>query len=575
MVRTPEHHLSSARSAAVINVANAVNSTLELDELFELTLSESIRAIPDADGGALFLYDQPSGLLSCRAYVNFDEIVEQIRLLPGESFTGDCFKKRTPILLSDRTEILGYPSPMRSENRRLLNHSMARHPSNNSYRAMSVPLITAKGECIGVMTLNGFAEKGTFSVSDVGLLETIAGLAATALERAALYEDIKIKNQIFKSMIDYQQEQLVNMNSGKGPDVMLEQLGAVIGKPLSLLTVYGEVYNSSSNPEHPKPLHEYLIRDGRQLLGKLLIYSDSRTGLRQTDDYFIQQSLLFFALEINRRSAMRQAEHKYKTELMDHLMKGVLTEDFLAKAESLGLDTSGALLPVAVRIGNVGAVQPVDQLMKQNEIASFLELEVSRAFPGSLVVLRDQVYLLLLSVRPEADYKGVYRRLSAIAEDIDQFSAVTKGGAITRFGAGRLVRRIEKLPEELQSSIATLKLMEETGFSGRIADGSQFLLERLISGSGKEVRSFIDIYLEPICTYDREKGTELAKTLQAYCRNLQRPGQAAKELHIHTNTLQYRIKQISRLLDADLADPEILLNLQLACRLAGGSGYLQ
>ncbi|WP_197462192.1 helix-turn-helix domain-containing protein [Bhargavaea cecembensis] len=570
-MRSAEHHLSSARAEAVINVANAVNSTLELDELFELTLSESIRAIPDADGGALFLFDPELRLLICRAYVNFDEKVEQIRLLPGESFTGDCFKSRKPILLSNRAEITGYPQSMRPENRQLLDRSMAMHPSNNSYRAMSVPLITAKGDCIGVVTLNGFAEAGIFTVADVELLETISGLAATALERASLYEAIKIKNSTFKTMIDYQQEQLVNMNSGQGLDVMLGQLFSVIRKPLSLLTVYGEVFNTSYIPEYTPPADEYLIRDGRQLLGKLLIYEEGQNVTKQTDDYFIQQSLLFFALEINRQAAARQVEQRYKTELMDNLMNGILAEGFLNRAKSLGLNTAGAFLPVAVQIGDPRPASPIDHLMRQNEMASFLEIEISRAFPGSLVVQRDQIYLLLLSVSLNSDYKQIYHRLSSIAEETGQFVQKGNGPAEeARFGVGRLVQRIEELPDSLQSATMTLKLMEESHCRERIADSSRFLFHRLIAGSsGKEVASFIAAFLGPINKYDREKGTELTKTLQAYCRNLQRPGQAAKELHIHPNTLQYRMKQISRLLDADLADPEVLLNLQLACRLAG------
>ncbi|EMR04967.1 carbohydrate diacid transcriptional activator CdaR [Bhargavaea cecembensis DSE10] len=565
-----EHHLSSARAEAVINVANAVNSTLELDELFELTLSESIRAIPDADGGALFLFDQATRLLLCRAYVNFDEKVEQIRLLPGESFTGDCFKMRKPILLADRTEITGYPRQMRPENKQLLNHSMAMHPSNNSYRAMSVPLITAKGECIGVMTLNGFAEKGTFTVADVELLETIAGLAATALERATLYEDIKIKNNTFKTMLNYQQEQLVNMNSGLGLDVMLGQLFSVVRKPLSLLTVYGEVFNTAGIPEHDRPANEYLIRDGRQLLGKLLIYANGHPVPKQTDDYFIQQSLLYFALEINRQAAVRQVEQRYKTELMDHLLNGMLSDGFLVRAERLGLDTSGVFLPAAVGIADDQAERSIDQLIRQNEIAGFLEMEISRTFPGSLMIVRDSIYLLILAVSPETHYKDSFRRLSVISEATCRFLHDHNPDLYARFGIGKLVQRIEELPDSLQNAMVTLKMMEDSKHGERIADSSHFLLERLIDGSSvKEVESFVTTFLGPLHTYDKEKGTELAKTLKAYCRNLQRPGNAAKELHIHPNTLQYRIKQISRLLDSDLTDPETLLNLQLACRLAG------
>ncbi|SIT80128.1 helix-turn-helix domain-containing protein [Edaphobacillus lindanitolerans] len=563
--------LSSTRSEALIKVANAVNSTLELDELFKLTLSESIKAITHADGGALFVYEPQAGLLVCRSHMNFDEAVEQIRLSPGESFTGQCFSDRKAILLPTQKEIKMNSSTMTQENLLLLNQSMARHPGRNSFRAMSVPLITARDECIGVVTLNGFAEEGSFSSEDMTLLQAIAGQAATALEKAGLYEDIRAKNSMLEKLSRFHQELLSHMNNGLGLQAMLDQLSSVVGRPLSLLTVYGEVFGSAVSVKDSQ-IDEFMIRNGRQLLGKLFVYNGNLNEMSTTDRHLIQQSILYFALEINRRASVRNIEQRYKSELVDDLLTGALTDDFLGRAAGLGLDVSGCLLPVAVKIQEPAAENPVGQLIHQNELAGFLEMEIKRRFPGSLVVFRENLYLLLISAGLQSNTHSLVEKLTKIAEGAVQFAKESKNLSTAKFGAGHLVSSLDELADSLQSAIMTLKFMETANFKGLVADSSRFALQRLLnSATDREIDLFISSTLGPVFQYDEEKGTDLARTLQVYCRHLQRPGQAAKELHIHPNTLQYRIKQISRLFGLDFQDSDAMLDVQLACKLSSQS----
>jgi hypothetical protein len=66
---------------------------------------------------------------------------------------------------------------------------------------------------------------------------------------------------------------------------------------------------------------------------------------------------------------------------------------------------------------------------------------------------------------------------------------------------------------------------------------------------------------------DKENGTDLAETLHTYVENERSLVRTAEALHIHRNTLLYRINKIAALLDVDLADPYVRLHLLISRRL--------
>lgn len=67
----------------------------------------------------------------------------------------------------------------------------------------------------------------------------------------------------------------------------------------------------------------------------------------------------------------------------------------------------------------------------------------------------------------------------------------------------------------------------------------------------RPVRALID--------HDTERGSNLAATLATYLDHYGEPKRAARELHVHPNTLRYRLRQISGLSALDLTDPRVRL----------------
>lgn len=66
---------------------------------------------------------------------------------------------------------------------------------------------------------------------------------------------------------------------------------------------------------------------------------------------------------------------------------------------------------------------------------------------------------------------------------------------------------------------------------------------------------------------DAERKSELKKTLLCYLKHNGNRIEAANELHVHKNSLYYRLNQIETLTGAKLSDPAVLEHLRISCIL--------
>lgn len=83
-----------------------------------------------------------------------------------------------------------------------------------------------------------------------------------------------------------------------------------------------------------------------------------------------------------------------------------------------------------------------------------------------------------------------------------------------------------------------------------------------------EAQSFINETLGPLLHLkNHQEVTDLLQTLQLYLYNHQQINLVAKQLFIHRNTVVYRLKKTSEILNIDLKDPAIAQRLQVALLL--------
>jgi two-component system, sensor histidine kinase PdtaS len=153
----------------------AVNSTLDLGELFELVVSK-VSAALDADACFVYLYDEQTNELVLRASVGsrVERMTPRPRMRPGEGITGAAAAERAAIMIPSAAHL--DPRFKRFPNL----------PEAQFESILAVPIL-AKDRLEGALNVRTVAPRH-YDEAEIDLLLAIAGQVAQAIENAKLYD---------------------------------------------------------------------------------------------------------------------------------------------------------------------------------------------------------------------------------------------------------------------------------------------------------------------------------------------------------------------------------------------------
>ncbi|TWD83072.1 DNA-binding PucR family transcriptional regulator [Kribbella amoyensis] len=173
-------------------------------------------------------------------------------------------------------------------------------------------------------------------------------------------------------------------------------------------------------------------------------------------------------------------------------------------------------------------------------------------------LLADLDGTVLAVVSDDTDGPGSWRWLRKLAIDL------AKDSPGTAAAAGGLARYPADLPSSRAEAVELLGLVRRG-----VAEGPALRVEQAwhLLTVHRAVTSLdttkLDGPLATLLRHDIAHDTGFVETLQAWLNYPGQPQQAAKELHLHTNTLRHRMKRIGEIADLDLSDPRERLALQL------------
>ena len=164
-----------SRLSALNKMGVALNSTLDLESLFETMIRRALEAV-GADVGYILLYDFEHGTLKVGGAVGLFDLVNRetrLPLRPG-GVTYWVIQKRQPLLIEKA-----------ANNREFSPVSSLGYTRDT---LICAPLIV-KDEIIGTITLANKGDLSSFKEQDLELLTTIAAQASVAIKNVHLYED--------------------------------------------------------------------------------------------------------------------------------------------------------------------------------------------------------------------------------------------------------------------------------------------------------------------------------------------------------------------------------------------------
>jgi signal transduction histidine kinase len=243
--RTHELGQSVAELRALGEVSQAVNSTLDLQEVLTTIVSKAVQ-LSETDAGAIYDYDETKNEFGLRStYGMDDELIAAFKerhVRIGDAGIGQAASQRAPLQIAD---VQNEPP---SQNLDVVVRA--------GYRAvLIVPLLGAE-RIVGALVVRR-KTPGEFPKQTIDLLQTFAAQSVLAIQNARLFHEIEDKSRQLAEASQHKSQFLANMSHE-----LRTPLNAILGyTELILDDIYGET------PAKMRGVLDRVQKNGKHLLG--------------------------------------------------------------------------------------------------------------------------------------------------------------------------------------------------------------------------------------------------------------------------------------------------------------------
>lgn len=302
-------------------------------------------------------------------------------------------------------------------------------------------------------------------------------------------------------------------------------------------------------------------RDG--LLGSLslLINGD---GATTADQVVTARGAAACAVTLARDQAAAYARREVELNVLDEILDGALRSEISLSQQlkRLGHDIEQPHVALIARSNSEDGVSRV-----RTRRWSMLEEGVHRAASklGAKVLWRARGSSAEI-IWPVSDPGQVQKIAETLQADLR--AALSQGGVqeTVSIGVGRVGSGFEGVRQSHHEARQALMLGKRVHGAGQVTLFDQLGVYRLIFAAEHlpELQGFLDETLGSLIAYDSDHGAELVRTLEAFFEANCSPKETAQLLHVHRNTVLYRLDRIAAIMGVDLNDPDTRLRLHLA-----------
>jgi sugar diacid utilization regulator len=277
---------------------------------------------------------------------------------------------------------------------------------------------------------------------------------------------------------------------------------------------------------------------------------------------------------LGREHVVAAAARRVRDDLVEGLLLGRGRDDGDASrwAAHLGYD-AGREHNVAVVAFDVPTPRlPQDADAMRQRVRDVIEHFIATRAPDVIISARESEVVLVAAVPGPGHDGGMdAQRLGAsciarLAELFPDTKVVIGIGGICRHP-----REISRSYEQAHRTIETLRRIGRTGTVTAFADLGIYRLLLQVPELA-ELRAFADDVLGRLSPGERDRRAEYLTTLACYLRENSSPQRAARFLHVHPNTVAYRIKRIEEITGLSMDRYRDRLTTQVALEILDALG---
>jgi len=367
-----------------------------------------------------------------------------------------------------------------------------------------------------------------------------------------------------RDMLALQRELLVEVARGNGVGGIAGALHARTGRNVLILDRVGHVIASAGHPDEDPAIqrpvnvlrgdapHAVRQRHGdcwtaaarpdRLLLGSIAIF-DPANDLPESDQLALEQAISILSVELLQHNGTAEPAAADWDAFANELLDGRDHELLGVRARAHGYELDRAHQAVAVQATGIGpeGVPVIEQVLRNTGVR--IPLVTARSNHLIFISADDLPWDQIGSSLVDAMGEGVRIGVGGMYPVSELCRSHTE--AIMALELGATV-----------NSDNTVTTFGDLGVWGFLVDSRQ----------PSKLRDLVEEWIGKLIEVDRLHGSELVKTLTNYLKESCATETTAASLHIHRNTLRYRLSKIAAITGHDLGDADQRFQLELACR---------
>jgi len=276
----------------------------------------------------------------------------------------------------------------------------------------------------------------------------------------------------------------------------------------------------------------------------------------------VRAAALIFGLQLRAIRAGVAAQRRARRDLVDALIgQSQDPQRLRSDAALLGMDLNQPYHVACLGVRQDGSVSADEAVPISGAAMEQLDRAVVADHPGGLAVSRNGDVVLVLPAR-SGDRSAAWLR-----ELIQQ--RMHPRGALAA-GLGRLCSTPADFAESFGEASLALELARRHSDPGVVFTAADLgLTGRLAAGgsSRRTLEAMVISTLGPLLSADSAEGTEYVQTLRSWLAQDRHLERTAAQLHVHPNTVRYRVARAQDVLGMDLKCVDNRFQVELALRV--------
>jgi sugar diacid utilization regulator len=215
---------------------------------------------------------------------------------------------------------------------------------------------------------------------------------------------------------------------------------------------------------------------------------------------------------------------------------------------------------------------PQDSDALRQRVRDVIEHFFATRAPDVITSARESEVVLVAAVPKDGDGGGMDAQrlgttcIARLAELFPDTKVV--------IGIGGACRGPQEITRSYEQAHRTIETLRRIGRAGTVTAFADLGIHRLLLQVPQlaELRSFADDVLGSLSRNERERRAEYLTTLACYLRENSSPQRAARFLHVHPNTVAYRIKRIEEITGLSMDSYRDRLTTQVALEILDALG---